>query len=81
MELFYQFHNVVNARKGFAIFPRSELETKYEKANTIEIIRNFLFHFKDKTANIPRNISHDFFRQRAFTQISDWLQANYQHFM
>jgi len=80
IELFYQFHNTVNARKGYPIFPRGDLEAKYERANTIEIIKQFLSAFRDKGTSI-KNIAHDFFRQRAFQQIRDWLTVNYQHFL
>jgi hypothetical protein len=79
MELFYQFHNYVNARKKYPIFLRSELEPKYENANTIQIIQRFLELFRDKSTSI-RNIANELFRQRAYNQIKNWLHHNYNHF-
>jgi hypothetical protein len=77
--LFFEFHNTVNAKKGFPIFPLYDLEEKYSKANTIEIIRNFLGYYADKSRSV-RNIAHDFFRQRAVSQVKDWLKTNLHHF-
>ena len=79
IDLFYEFHNAVNSRKGMPLFNRIDLEQKYAAANTIEIIRNFLEHYADKSRSV-RNISHDFFRQRAVGQVQTWLKTNLQHF-
>jgi hypothetical protein len=79
IDLFYEFHNAVNSRKGMPLFNRFDLEQKYAAANTIEIIRNFLEHYADKSRSV-RNISHDFFRQRAVGQVQTWLKTNLQHF-
>lgn len=79
IDLFYEFHNSVSLRKGLPLFNRIDLEQKYAAANTIEIIRNFLAHYADKSRSV-RNIAHDFFRQRAVGQVQTWLKNNLHHF-
>jgi hypothetical protein len=78
-DLFFEFHNTINRRKGVDIFPRADLDEKYNQAITQNIIQNFLNHFRDKSHSI-RMIADDFFRQRAYITIVDWLRANLQHF-
>jgi len=78
-DLFFEFHNMVNKKKGYAIFPKAELDEKYSKANTVNIIQNFVFHFRDKS-HVFRNISNDFFRERAIADINKWLTVNLHSF-
>lgn len=79
IEYFYVFHNEVNKRKGVQLFPKELLREKYSKANTINIINNFLFHFLDKSFSI-RMIADDFHRKRLVDEIKQWLNSNYQYF-
>jgi len=75
----YNFHNVVNKKKGFQIFPKEDLYDKYSKANTINIINNFLFHYSDKSKSI-RMISNDMFRTRVVSDLKVWMNNNLQYF-
>lgn len=75
----YDFHNVVNKKKGFSIFPKEDLYDKYSRANTINIINNFLFHYSDKSKSI-RMISNDMFRARVISDLKLWMNNNLQYF-
>jgi hypothetical protein len=78
-ELFYKFHNVVNAKKNFPLFPRDKLEEKYSKAVTINIIQNFMEHFSDKHSSIHM-ISNDIHRARIVDYLKTWFNLNIHHF-
>jgi hypothetical protein len=79
IDLLWRFHNEVNAKKNFPIFPHEQLEEKYSKANLVNIIQLFLFHFKDKHASI-RMIADDMFRQKIALKMQDWFRQNLQYF-
>jgi hypothetical protein len=78
-DLFFEFHNMVNKRKGFAIYNKNDLDDKYSKAITVAIIQNFIYHFRDKSRSI-RNIANDFFREKSIVQINQWFSKNLQYF-
>lgn len=78
-DLFFEFHNSVNKEKGFELFNKNNLDEKYSRANTVAIIRNFIFHFRDKSRSI-RNIANDFFRERTIVEINNWFSKNLQYF-
>jgi hypothetical protein len=78
-QLFFVFHNTVNAKKNFPIFPRDELESKYSQMELIPIIYNFMSHFQDKHKSI-RMIANDFYRSRISDQLKQWFNANIRYF-
>jgi len=78
-DLLFTFHNDVNRRKQFPLFPRSELDAKYVNANTVAIIQNFMVHYVDKHASIHM-IANDFYRSRIAAQLKAWFLANIQYF-
>ena len=78
-EMLYVFHNSVNKRKNFPLFPRDNLDEKYSKANTINIIQNFMIHFSDRHASIHM-IANDMHRQRIAKKLKDWMNTNIHHF-
>lgn len=75
----FEFHNSVNIRKGFVLFEKEQLDSKYDSANFGLIINYFLSVFLDKHAS-PRMISDDIYRSRLTYQIRDWLITNKSHF-
>ena len=75
----YQFHNEVNAKKGFAIFPYEELDEKYSKAVTVNIIRNFMVYFQDKHKSIHM-IANDMHRARISNNLKEWFNINIHYF-
>lgn len=78
-DLFFNFHNVVNEKKGFEKFPYDKLDEKYSKAIFVNIVQNFLIHFQNKHSSIHM-IANDLHRNRVVEQIKSWLQENIVHF-
>jgi len=79
IDLLWRFHNEVNVKKNVPIFPYDQLAEKYSRANLINIIQLFMFHFKDKHASI-RMIADDMFRQKLAVKMQDWFRQNLQYF-
>jgi len=69
-ELLFRFHNSVNARKGFPIFDRSELDDIYTRANTANIIINFYNNFKTTNLKVTTN---SFYRATSFNNVKAWF--------
>jgi hypothetical protein len=78
-KVLFDFHNTVNSRKGFPIFPFEDLTNKYSNAVTINIIHNFIFYFEDKHPS-PRMISNDMYRKRISNNLKIWFDKNIQYF-
>jgi len=75
IDFFHQFHNMVNKRKNFEIFPRDQVEEKYGKAITKNIFLYFQNGFKDETYN-PKHISDQYIRQRVLKGFNNWFYSN-----
>jgi hypothetical protein len=73
--MLYIFHNEVNKRKKFQEFPFEELTPKYSRANTVNIIHNFMPHFEDKTGSV-RLIADNLHRSRVALQMKAWFNKN-----
>lgn len=73
--MLFEFHNSVNKRKNVPIFPYSELQPKYEKANFINIV-NYFLHFYKMEHHVVRQMSDSLYRRRSAKSIQDWLHAN-----
>ena len=79
-DLLFVFHNSVNVRKKFPIFMRKDLDEKYSRANTINIIQHFLNIFQQKTSNIHM-IANNMHRTSITNEIKTWFNNNIQHFV
>ena len=77
--MLFDFHNYVNFRKKYATFTVDELREKYARANTRNIISNFVVHFQEKSNN-PNLLSTELYRQRVLSQLMEWFQTNIQFF-
>ena len=77
--MLFNFHNEVNNRKGYPIFNIDELNEKYLKANTINIIQNFMIHFKDKHRS-PKLMADDLQRARIASSLQEWFRTNIIYF-
>ena len=77
--MLYVFHNEVNKRKGFDTFPYDQLDEKYSKANTVNIIQYFINAFEDKHKSIHM-IANDMHRGRITKKLKEWFQENLQYF-
>jgi len=78
-DLFFVFHNSVNVRKNFPVFLRKDLDEKYSKANTINIIQNFFNTFLYKNSNMHM-IANNMHRIRTVNFIKEWFNNNIQYF-
>jgi len=77
--MLYTFHNIVNAKKNYPIFPREELDAKYSLANTRNIFTHFIIHFND-TYRAPGMIADDLFRKQLSKTLVEWFNQNNIHF-
>jgi hypothetical protein len=77
--MLFQFHNAVNEKKHFPLFSVNDLDTKYSRANTFNIIQNFMYYFQDKNHSI-RMIANDIYRSRIAEQLKMWFNNNIQYF-
>jgi len=77
--MLFQFHNVVNQRKGLTLFPIDDLDPKYSTANTKTIIQNFMYFFQDKHYSI-RMIANDMYRAKIIVKLKGWFNDNIQYF-
>jgi hypothetical protein len=77
--MLFKFHNEVNGRKGLPVFDLSELNAKYSAANTVNIIHNFFFFFRDKSKNVNM-ISLNMYRERIIKDLQTWFQFNISNF-
>jgi len=78
-QVLYNFHNTINAKKKMEIFPRQELEYKYQHMQFIPVIHTFMIHFQDKHKSV-RMIANDFHRSRIAEQIKIWFNNNIKNF-
>lgn len=76
--LLFDFHNLVNSRKGYAIYKYEDLK-KYELAITKNIIHNFLTEYNKKSKNI-RYLADDLHRERMASSLKKWFSENLVHF-
>ena len=74
-EMLFVFHNTINKKKGFTLFPREELDSKYASAQMIPIMNNFMIHFRNKKSSIQM-IANDFHRERIFKELQKWFSLN-----
>jgi hypothetical protein len=78
-KMLWGFHNEVNQRKGFPIFPYESLGEKYSRAITRNIIQEFIRVHEDKHASF-RMIADDFYRTKITASLRAWFIANIQLF-
>lgn len=73
---FLNFHNFVNQRNKKPSFSMIELNDKYSKAKTINVMKNFIsvFQYKNKGFNM---IANEMQRQRQVEIYKDWFNKNY----
>jgi hypothetical protein len=79
IDLLFTFHNEVNKKKGFPLFEYEELDEKYSKAVTKNIIFNFIIHYQDKHKSIHM-IANDLYRSRQVVLLKEWFNKNFKYF-
>ena len=81
ISVLWEFHNEVNKRKGYAVFPFEKLELTYGGRNTVEVIRVFMYYYEDKNSKGPNSaIASKFHRQRVASRLKVWFNQNIQAF-
>jgi hypothetical protein len=75
----YQFHNSVNARKGYPIYDRNDVEENYRKAILPNVYHNFELAYRDKGFN-PSHIHDEYVRNRIIQRMRVWMSRNQEHF-
>lgn len=78
-DMLFNFHNSVNMKKGVPIFPRDQLDLKYNCAVTANIINNFYYNF-DKTTNNQKMAANSFHRTRTIQRMKNWVANNLNNF-
>jgi len=73
--LLFQFHNEVNMRKGYPLFEYKNLDEKYEKAITKNIIYHFFYYYRQKDFNISM-IANNMHREQTIRTLQSWLSQN-----
>lgn len=76
---FYDFHNSVNIRRGVPVFQYGELDKKYSRGVTINIIKEFMRHFENKHKSVHM-LSNDFHRVGISTSLKEWFNTNIKYF-
>jgi hypothetical protein len=79
IRVLYEFHNYVNARKHYELFPVENLE-KYARTNIKNVVYNFFIHYQEKSKN-PKMISNELYRSRIIIQLREWFSNNIQLFI
>ena len=77
--MLFNFHNTVNKKKDFAIFPREGLE-KYANYHLIPVLHAFMVKFQDKHRSI-RMIADDFHRSKIAEKLKVWFNGNISKFV
>jgi hypothetical protein len=81
INMLFVFHNSVNQRKGYPMFPRDKLESTYGPKNMLEVSRVFMFHYEDKQSRGPNSaIATKFHRLRVSMELKKWFNLNIQYF-
>jgi hypothetical protein len=70
----FTFHNIVNERKKYNKFEYADID-KYKTAITINIIRNFFYHFGKKHYSVRMDISGSQ-RSIILKNFRKWLEEN-----
>jgi|688.fasta_scaffold175795_1 hypothetical protein len=81
LELFlFDFHNLVNKKKGLKLFTKEEYNLKYKKENIRDIVFNFINIFNASARN--NNLMTDaFHRQRFIQKFIAWININKESFI
>lgn len=80
LELFlFDFHNMVNTRKGYKILTIQEYDTMYKNANIQLIIYNFINVFNQSTRN-SRLMTETLHRQLFMNNFIKWININKNSF-
>ena len=81
LELFlFDFHNLVNKKKGLKLFTKEEYNLKYKKANIREVVINFINIFNASSRN-NNLMMESFHRQNFIQKFIVWINGNKESFI
>ena len=81
LEIFlFDFHNLVNKKKGLKLFTKEEYNLKYTIANIREVVSNFINVFNASTHN-SNLMMETFHRQRFIQKFILWININKDSFI
>lgn len=81
LELFlFDFHNLVNKRKGYKIYTMEEYNNKYKNINIGSVVYNFILAFSYNPSNI-RQMSDNFQRSLYINSFKEWISKNNYKFV
>lgn len=78
-DAFFTFHNIVNARKGYAQFSRDQLDPMYSAAIFKNIVYNFFMFYGDRVKN-EKYMANEMFRERVIQKLRLWFTENQHYF-
>lgn len=78
-KMLFNFHNHVNHEKRYPIFDYTQLDEKYDKANTINIIHHFMNRYKVKDFNVNM-INSNMQRDMIVKKLKVWFKNNIKYF-
>ena len=78
INLFFNFHNVVNVRKGYQVASKNSIPA-YNEMSTGTVIKQFMVAFEDKTRSM-KLMADDIARGRIVEKLKFWINANIQYF-
>ena len=70
--LLFVFHNTVNQRRGVDLFPRDQLESKYQSMDLKTVITVFLYYFKDKQNGLKLSANY-FNKSQMISRLNAWF--------
>lgn len=73
--MLFQFHNEVNKRKQYELFPLSKLDSKYSNAVTLNVMNNFIASYSKKSGNVQM-IATEMGKRSALKHTRGWLNDN-----
>ncbi len=78
IQLYYVFHNTVNARKNYEFFKPDQL-SMYQYANTVAVVKNFFVAYEDKTRAF-KLMADDMSRAQIANELRFWMSSNLRYF-
>lgn len=78
INLFFNFHNVVNVRKGYPVLAKNSIPA-YNQLNTVSVIQQFMVAFEDKSRSM-KLMADDIARARIVGKLKFWINVNIQYF-
>jgi hypothetical protein len=78
-KLLFLFHNEVNKNKNLPLFPYNDLDDKYSKANTKNIIQYFISEYSKTDFNVTM-LSENMQRGMIIDKLKKWFIDNINYF-